>query len=72
MLFCFFYDEGCDIFNVYGIECNIFCFINCKDKMCNIENGNCFGCILGWIGIICIISKCYNDVICFVDVKFSY
>lgn len=72
MLSCFPHDEGCDTPNVYGIECNIPCPTNCKDKTCNIENGNCFGCTPGWIGVTCTTSKRQNDVLYFVNVKFIY
>lgn len=44
---------GCKNINVYGNNCDIPCPINCKDNKCHVENGTCFGCKPGWIGLNC-------------------
>lgn len=53
-LLCF--DKGCDKSGVYGSHCDIPCPINCKNNICNIQNGTCFECKHGSYG-----DKCDND-----------
>lgn len=48
------------MFGVYGCKCDNFCLINCKDSVCYVENGICFGCKFGWIGIFCDMSMYFN------------
>ncbi|XP_056002464.1 multiple epidermal growth factor-like domains protein 10 [Ostrea edulis] len=45
--------KGCHKPGVYGSSCNIPCPENCQDKICNIVNGTCFGCLPGWTGALC-------------------
>ncbi|XP_062608467.1 multiple epidermal growth factor-like domains protein 10 [Saccostrea cucullata] len=49
--------KGCAKAGVYGINCNLPCPDNCQEKRCNIVNGTCLECILGWTGDMCNI-KC--------------
>lgn len=42
---------------VYGSSCNKHCPINCKDNMCQIQYGECFICMAGWMGPFCNTSK---------------
>lgn len=48
--------KGCAKPGVYGTHCNMSCPGNCKNQKCQIENGTCFTCEPGWIGIFCTIS----------------
>lgn len=48
---------GCFKHGVYGNQCNMQCSVNCKDKVCNIQNGTCHTCEPGWTGQFCTI-KC--------------
>lgn len=41
----------------YGNHCNSTCPSNCRENVCHMEQGNCFGCNDGWKGISCSI-KC--------------
>lgn len=43
---------GCNL-GLYGTDCDMNCPINCKDQMCDIVNGTCFGCEFGWTGDTC-------------------
>lgn len=43
---------GCNL-GVYGTDCDMNCPFNCKDQMCDIVNGTCFGCEFGWTGDTC-------------------
>ncbi|XP_078327574.1 uncharacterized protein LOC111116514 [Crassostrea virginica] len=45
--------NGCTRPDVYGINCDIPCPINCKYSTCHILNGTCFGCKPGWTGTNC-------------------
>ncbi|XP_056003693.1 multiple epidermal growth factor-like domains protein 11 [Ostrea edulis] len=45
--------KGCQNLGVYGSSCKIPCPKNCQDKICNIVNGTCFGCLPGWTGALC-------------------
>lgn len=52
--YCSFYlNKGCKISGVFGINCDKPWPANCKDKICNIENGSCLKCKTGWTGIFC-------------------
>lgn len=44
---------GCIQSDVYGKNCNIPCPLNCKDSICNIQNGSCIGCKSRWMGQSC-------------------
>nr|XP_022305063.1 receptor-type tyrosine-protein phosphatase epsilon-like [Crassostrea virginica] len=45
--------QGCKTSGVYGNSCEKPCPTNCKDKVCHIKMGTCFGCTPGWIGTTC-------------------
>eukprot|EP00105_Crassostrea_gigas_P040117 XP_019924265.1 PREDICTED: multiple epidermal growth factor-like domains protein 10 [Crassostrea gigas] len=49
--------EGCIKFGVYGSGCDIPCPVNCRNRTCNIQNGECFECNPGWTGAMCL-KKC--------------
>eukprot|EP00105_Crassostrea_gigas_P038150 XP_019922298.1 PREDICTED: protein draper [Crassostrea gigas] len=44
---------GCNKTDVYGMNCNKLCPINCETNLCNIENGSCYGCKPGWRDTLC-------------------
>lgn len=52
IVFCNDFSLGCTL-GVYGTNCDMNCPFNCKDQMCDIINGTCFGCELGWTGDTC-------------------
>lgn len=54
---------GCKNASMYGINCNSPCSTNCKYNTCHIENGACFKCKPGWIGIYCNESKMRNWIL---------
>ncbi|XP_078330682.1 receptor-type tyrosine-protein phosphatase epsilon-like [Crassostrea virginica] len=45
--------QGCNTSGVYGEECKELCPANCKDNVCHIQTGKCFGCKPGWTGATC-------------------
>uniref|UniRef100_A0A8W8NYI9 Multiple epidermal growth factor-like domains 10 n=1 Tax=Magallana gigas TaxID=29159 RepID=A0A8W8NYI9_MAGGI len=45
-------DRQSERFAVFSL-CNIPCPLNCKDSICNIQNGSCIGCKSGWTGQSC-------------------
>nr|XP_034320600.1 uncharacterized protein LOC117687713 isoform X2 [Crassostrea gigas] len=45
----------------YGRNCDAPCPSNCKDNICHIDHGTCYGCKPGWTGLYCTIS-----MICFI------
>ncbi|XP_078329582.1 receptor-type tyrosine-protein phosphatase epsilon-like [Crassostrea virginica] len=45
--------QGCKTSGFYGIGCKEQCPPNCKDNICHIQNGTCFGCAPGWMGTTC-------------------
>lgn len=45
--------EGCNKLGIFGINCDLPCPTNCKENICHIVNGTCFGCKPGWTGILC-------------------
>lgn len=48
--------KGCNRYNVYGVDCNVLSFWNCKNNICYIYNGICLECNFGWIGLFCLNS----------------
>ena len=44
---------GCKTSGVYGTNCEEQCPTNCRDNICDIQNGACFGCESGWTGTTC-------------------
>nr|XP_022305066.1 multiple epidermal growth factor-like domains protein 10 isoform X2 [Crassostrea virginica] len=52
--------QGCKTSGVYGNNCKQQCPINCKDNVCDIQMGTCFGCKPGWTNTICQ-TKCSKD-----------
>ena len=44
---------GCPKNGYYGKDCNITCPQNCQDNRCNIKNGTCLGCSVGYKGQKC-------------------
>lgn len=44
---------GCRNSGVYGNNCEELCPPNCKENVCHIHNGACFGCSPGWLGTTC-------------------
>nr|XP_022305779.1 protein draper-like [Crassostrea virginica] len=49
--------HGCQASGVYGDSCKERCPTNCRDNVCHIQKGTCFGCSPGWMDTICI-RKC--------------
>uniref|UniRef100_A0A8B8BR14 Protein draper-like n=1 Tax=Crassostrea virginica TaxID=6565 RepID=A0A8B8BR14_CRAVI len=45
--------SGCKTSGVYGNDCEKRCPTNCKDNVCHIQMGTCFGCTPGWKGTTC-------------------
>ena len=48
--------SGCKTSGVYGNDCKQECPTNCKDNVCHIQMGTCFGCKPGWANTSCQIS----------------
>ena len=48
------YALGCQNSGVYGNSCKERCPTNCRDNVCHIQKGYCFGCKPGWTGTTCI------------------
>nr|XP_022305068.1 protein draper-like isoform X1 [Crassostrea virginica] len=44
---------GCKNSEVYGNNCRERCPTNCRDNVCHIQRGTCFGCKPGWTGTHC-------------------
>nr|XP_022311651.1 multiple epidermal growth factor-like domains protein 6 [Crassostrea virginica]XP_022311652.1 multiple epidermal growth factor-like domains protein 6 [Crassostrea virginica]XP_022311653.1 multiple epidermal growth factor-like domains protein 6 [Crassostrea virginica]XP_022311654.1 multiple epidermal growth factor-like domains protein 6 [Crassostrea virginica]XP_022311655.1 multiple epidermal growth factor-like domains protein 6 [Crassostrea virginica]XP_022311656.1 multiple epidermal growth len=44
---------GCQASGVYGDSCTELCPPNCRDNVCHIQKGYCFGCKPGWTGTTC-------------------
>lgn len=53
LVFFFYLNTGCKVSGVFGINCDKPCPANCKENLCHIENGSCFGCKTGWTGKFC-------------------
>ena len=47
------FHSGCQASGVYGDSCKERCPANCRDNVCHIQKGNCFGCSPGWMDTIC-------------------
>nr|XP_022306098.1 receptor-type tyrosine-protein phosphatase alpha-like isoform X1 [Crassostrea virginica] len=45
--------HGCQASGVYGENCTEQCPPNCRDNMCHIQRGTCYGCAPGWIDTTC-------------------
>nr|XP_022311265.1 scavenger receptor class F member 2-like [Crassostrea virginica] len=45
--------QGCQASGVYGDSCKEQCPTNCRDNVCHIQKGTCFGCAPGWMDITC-------------------
>ena len=50
---------GCPTPGVYGDNCSLLCPRNCQQDRCDIVEGTCLGCILGFKGDRCNKSKAY-------------
>ena len=44
---------GCKNPGVYGNNCTVPCRSNCRDNVCHIQRGTCFGCKPGWKDTTC-------------------
>ncbi|XP_062567736.1 multiple epidermal growth factor-like domains protein 10 [Saccostrea cucullata] len=44
---------GCENSAVYGSNCNTSCPSKCQEQRCDLINGTCLGCVLGWKGDFC-------------------
>ncbi|XP_061170712.1 receptor-type tyrosine-protein phosphatase alpha-like [Saccostrea echinata] len=64
--------QGCDK-NVFGVDCDQSCPVNCLEQRCHIVNGSCLGCRLGWKGDTCensaygtnvCVGHCINNATC--------
>ena len=47
------FHSGCQASGVYGDKCKEQCPTQCKDQICHIQKGTCFGCAPGWINTTC-------------------
>lgn len=65
---CNYISLGCDL-GVYGSNCDMSCPINCKDQMCDIVNGTCFGCEPGWTGDTCKQGNALFENVFFINKK---
>nr|XP_022306120.1 uncharacterized protein LOC111112689 [Crassostrea virginica] len=45
--------HGCQASGVYGEDCKELCPTNCRDNVCHIQKGTCYGCVPGWINTTC-------------------
>nr|XP_022311272.1 multiple epidermal growth factor-like domains protein 11 [Crassostrea virginica] len=45
--------NGCQKSGVYGDDCKHICPINCRDNVCHIQKGTCFGCAPRWMESTC-------------------
>ena len=59
--------SGCQASGVYGHYCTEPCPTNCKNSVCHIQKGTCFGCVSGWMNTTCDTSriKIEIDLLCF-------
>ena len=44
---------GCPSLGYYGENCSIPCPVNCRDGLCDKENGTCYSCLDGYSGPTC-------------------
>ena len=47
------FHSGCQASSVYGDSCTEPCPPNCRDHVCHIQKGTCYGCVPGWIHTTC-------------------
>ena len=47
------FHSGCQASGVYGEDCKKLCPTNCRDNVCHIQKGTCYGCVPGWIDKTC-------------------
>ena len=47
------FHSGCQTSGVYGDSCTEPCPPNCRDNVCHIQKGICYGCTPGWIETTC-------------------
>ncbi|XP_078329579.1 receptor-type tyrosine-protein phosphatase epsilon-like [Crassostrea virginica] len=45
--------KGCQASGVYGEDCKELCPTNCRNNVCHIQKGTCYGCVPGWIDTTC-------------------
>nr|XP_022311271.1 multiple epidermal growth factor-like domains protein 10 [Crassostrea virginica] len=45
--------RGCQAPGVYGVNCTERCPTYCRDNVCHIQKGTCFGCVSGWMDTTC-------------------
>ncbi|XP_078329588.1 uncharacterized protein LOC111116900 [Crassostrea virginica] len=45
--------HGCRASGVYGVNCTERCPTYCRDNLCHIQKGTCFGCVSGWMDTTC-------------------
>nr|XP_022306114.1 multiple epidermal growth factor-like domains protein 10 isoform X2 [Crassostrea virginica] len=45
--------HGCQASGVYGDSCTEPCPPNCRENVCHIQKGTCYGCVPGWINTTC-------------------
>lgn len=45
------------VFGWYGDDCKYVCFKNCFDKVCDVKDGRCNNCLVGWMGSYCDLCK---------------
>ena len=58
--------SGCPTPGMYGKICSLPCPQNCQQGRCDIVEGTCFGCIVGFKG-----AKCNKSNACFFWVFFD-
>ena len=44
---------GCSNVGYYGPSCNKPCPINCQERRCDVNTGQCLGCVAGYQGQFC-------------------
>ena len=62
------FHSGCQASGVYGEDCKKLCPTNCRDHVCHIQKGTCYGCVPGWIDTICntrMIALTFNCSVCY-------
>ena len=51
------FHTGCQASGVYGASCKELCPTNCRDNVCHIQKGTCYGCAPGWTYTACNTSR---------------
>ena len=51
------FHPGCQASGVYGDTCKELCPTNCRDNVCHIQKGTCYGCAPGWTYTSCNTSR---------------